>query len=103
LSRFDFKQSFERFKKWFALYRQSILMGGGMGVAVVVIALLVSRCGGHAKPSAKVTAPPDAAEEQPPVAPAASPVPADAPDAPGSDATKTGKKKPQHKGSGSAH
>jgi serine/threonine protein kinase len=89
------------FKRWFALYRQSILLGGGMGVAVVLIALLVSRgCGDHARPSAKLTPPADAQEEPAPAVAA----PAETPDAVDTDpGSRTVKKKLPHKASGSAH
>jgi serine/threonine protein kinase len=67
-------------KKWLALYKRSIFLGGGLGVGVVIIMVIIMRaCGDSPPPPARPDAmPPDAQEIKmaPPVD--AAPVPDDA-------------------------
>jgi len=69
-------------KRWFALYRRSVLLGGGMGVGVVIIMVIIMRACGDSPPPVQPDAmPPDAQEIKmaPPVD--AAPAPEDAPKA----------------------
>jgi hypothetical protein len=61
----DFSLSkFADFKRWFAMYRSSILFGGAAGIAAVIILVILMRaCGSAPGPAARSDVPPpDAAE-----------------------------------------
>jgi eukaryotic-like serine/threonine-protein kinase len=71
---------FAGFKKWFALYRRSIVLGGGMGVGVVILMVIIMRaCGGSTPAALPDAPPPDAPAEVKQAPPVDAAVPPDAP------------------------